>query len=148
MTLIEVLASLAILSTVLVGLIMAKARHSRQSTEASERIEACHLADQLLQLWWTGPDGVPTNSSGPIEGKPDWQWQTRTSQGPDLVKTPSSAIPTDPHSDEQPGNLNLQITRLEVMSKHGEVLASVELLTREKPIEDNEDSTSPLLSLK
>ena len=115
MTLIEVLASLAILSTVLVGLIMAKARHTRQSKEARERIEACHIADQLLQAWWTAPEGVPEDSSGPIEGKPDWQWRTRTLQGPDLVAAPATVIHTEPQTEEHPSNLNLKVTRVEVL---------------------------------
>lgn len=128
MTLIEVLTSLAILGTVLVGLIMAKARHTRQSAQASQYIEACAIADQLLESWWASNEGIPLESSGPIEGKPEWSWLTQSLDAPQLF----SEAPTSfrPSVNEEAMSLPMEVVRLEVLGAEQELLASVELLVR------------------
>jgi Tfp pilus assembly protein PilV len=66
LTLLEVVAAIAILGTVLVGLVLAKARHVRQLAEARRLSAAVRAADSLLADWWTRPEGVPDNESGPV----------------------------------------------------------------------------------
>ena len=66
LTLLEVVGAIAILGTVLVGLVVAKARHVRQLAEARRLSAAVRAADSLLAAWWTSPEGVPDDESGAV----------------------------------------------------------------------------------
>lgn len=66
MTLIEVLAALAVLGVLLVGVVMGQARWKRQSAMAIQRTEACRAADDLLAGWWEKPEQFPRNDSGQV----------------------------------------------------------------------------------
>lgn len=150
MTLIEVIASLAILGTVLIGLVIAKAKHKHQSALAIQRIEACQIAEQILQDWWSSSDGVPEHDSGDIKGKPDWKWQTSILPGPELVESHSRPYQSDQQTDETSGALALQIIRLEILSPDDVVLASAELISREQIQAEfeNDNDPSPILSIR
>ncbi len=51
LTLVEVVAGLALLATLLVSILMAYGLHSGQIRAAQDRLEAIHLADELLNSW-------------------------------------------------------------------------------------------------
>ncbi len=78
LTLIEVVAAIAILGTILVGIVLAKSRHTRQLALSQRRAQAVLIADELITNWWISEDGVPVNQSGRIEDDPTLRWQTRT----------------------------------------------------------------------
>jgi hypothetical protein len=71
------LAALVILGTILAGMVMAKARHTRQIVLTQQRQVALRLADQLINRWWMSPQGVPINQRGALEGDVAWTWETR-----------------------------------------------------------------------
>ena len=75
MTLIEVLAGLAILSTVLVAILIAKGRYTRQHARAARLTEVVAATDQLLSEQWTD-QGIAPGESGPLPGLPDYEWRT------------------------------------------------------------------------
>ncbi len=77
LTLIEVVAAIAILGTVLVGVVMAKARHTHQLALTERRNDALRAADELLASWWTEPQGVPVAQSGEFEAGVPLAWETR-----------------------------------------------------------------------
>ncbi len=77
MTLVEVLAGLALLASVLVGLLAAKAGYARQSERADLRLRAVTAADQLLAGWWQSPGGVPGSADGATPGDAGLRWRTR-----------------------------------------------------------------------
>ena len=77
LTLIEVVAAIAILGVVLVGIVLAKSRHTRQLAVAQRKQEAVRAADALLTRWWTRPEGVPVDAEGVLEDDPTLRWQTR-----------------------------------------------------------------------
>lgn len=85
MTLLEVLAALVILATLLTGLLMAKGRAERQHALAERRLRAIAAADELIADWWA-QNAVPSNSAGKFSRHTGLQWQTRTtkaqSEGP------------------------------------------------------------------
>lgn len=62
--LLEVVASLAILGSVISLLLVSRADHVRQWRTANQQIEAVQLADQLLAHWTQGDAGIPRNASG------------------------------------------------------------------------------------
>jgi len=76
-TLVEALAGMAILGGVLVTMLIGQARLVAQQARADERLEACRLADALLESWWRDRDRFPRNESGTISGTRSWQWRTQ-----------------------------------------------------------------------
>lgn len=76
LTLVEVVAAIAILGTVLVGVVLAKARHTRQLGRSQRQRVAVRAADTLLHEWWTRPAGIPVGQSGTIASEPSLAWRT------------------------------------------------------------------------
>ncbi len=90
-TLVEVIAALVLAATVLAGALTAYGRAVRQQRVATERLEAVHLADELLAEWFS-PDGampVPESSSMPATGEigDDDRWSWRLSELPSTLGT-------------------------------------------------------------
>jgi len=85
-TLIEVVAGLAILGSVLAGVTLAHARHTRQRAEAQRRLIAVAAAHSLLTEWWQEDvDPLPQNDNGPITGLAQHtglSWRTSQIDGP------------------------------------------------------------------
>jgi hypothetical protein len=114
MTLMEVMAGLVILATVLAFVVTARARYLHQAADADARQVAVKAADALLSNWWQDPASVPQNGSGKIDEQLRWETHAR-SVGP---------------RDE----LEVDVVRLEVF-RSGEVgpdakpLVSVEVVT-------------------
>jgi len=76
-TLIEVLAGLVVLGTVLVSITIARGRFLRQWGDAQRKLAATHAADVLLAQWMAGPStAVPMDSSAAVTDLPDCYWQT------------------------------------------------------------------------
>jgi prepilin-type N-terminal cleavage/methylation domain-containing protein len=77
MTLIEVLAGLVLLGSLLVGIVVARARYTQQWAKAQQRLEAIDAADDLLSEWWS-TSSVPRNASGKvIHESSELHWRTR-----------------------------------------------------------------------
>src|SRR5829696_1110368 len=64
MTLLEVVAGLALLASLLGALVIAKARYVRQAAAADRRVEAVAAADALLAGWHQNPRSLPRDFSG------------------------------------------------------------------------------------
>lgn len=77
MTLIEVLAGLALLAALLMAVLTARTRAALQWTRANERLRAVHAADRLLTEWWRHPRDIPREGEGAISGAADLRWRTR-----------------------------------------------------------------------
>lgn len=78
-TLVEVVAGIALLAVLLVGVVQSIAAHKRTLARAADRIEAAAVADRLLGSL-SGRGGLyPTNARGLVPTHPDWAWSlTRT----------------------------------------------------------------------
>lgn len=77
LTLLEVVAAIAILGTILVGVVLAKARHTRQIAEARQLRGLVEVTDDLLTGWWADKDGVPIEESGEVMRGGTYVWATR-----------------------------------------------------------------------
>jgi prepilin-type N-terminal cleavage/methylation domain-containing protein len=75
LTLIEVVASITLLSTLLAAMLVAFERHSRQIRRAQRTLAATAAADQWLAVWLQDPEGFPSEGSGGIPGS-DFTWRT------------------------------------------------------------------------
>ncbi len=80
LTLIEVIAGIAILGVVLVSIAMATGRLRRQSYLSSRRVEAYRAADELLAGWWSDLEKLPRNGSGVVPSHDNWHWRTVTTE--------------------------------------------------------------------
>jgi len=77
-TLIEVLAGLVILGTLLVSIAAARGRFARQWVEADRRLAAVRAADRLMADWMAGGEqNIPTQAQGELAGVPKCLWRTR-----------------------------------------------------------------------
>ena len=82
-TLIEVLAGLVILGTLLVSVTMARGRFLRQWAEADRRIVAARETDQVIETWLAESSrDVPISSQGATDDSDHHPWQTRVIPSP------------------------------------------------------------------
>jgi type II secretory pathway pseudopilin PulG len=119
-TLIEVLAGLVVLGTLLVSIAIARARFVHQSADADRRLRATRAADAMLATWFAGPTpAVPIRATGALDGEPDFAWRTR------IIASPPAA------------NLGAVVVRLEVtdrsMLNAAAPVVTVDLLVHRMP---------------
>ncbi|MFP4354513.1 MAG: type II secretion system protein [Phycisphaerae bacterium] len=123
LTLLEVIAGIAILSTILVSAVVSRSRHARQLA-MSERVEvALAAADELIADWWTDSAGLPVGRSGQVQAVENMIWQV--AEVPNL----------------QAQQLGCRVVRVQLLQEgsiggieDGQVLAEVELmLPAERP---------------
>lgn len=89
-TLIEVLAAMALLGSLAVAMVLSRGRLVDQHQLAQQKMDAVNVADALLAQWWTGdPAAFPVGETGDIDSHPDWAWQTR--EIPNLALRPFAA---------------------------------------------------------
>jgi type II secretory pathway pseudopilin PulG len=76
MTLVEVVAGLALLGSVLVGLLLTRTALMRQRIAADERLAAVHACDQLLAQWRAEGREVPVSAWGLLGDDDRFRWST------------------------------------------------------------------------
>jgi len=86
LTLIEALAALAILGTLLVSALLTEGRCRRQSAGAAARMAACRSADLLLEKWWAEPGSFPRDGGGEVSGGGDFTWRTSDVENEELAR--------------------------------------------------------------
>jgi type II secretory pathway pseudopilin PulG len=76
-TLIEALAGLVILGTLLVSITIARGRFIRQRALAEQKIAAAAAVDRLVSKWMAGnAAAIPASSQGSLDGLPNYFWRT------------------------------------------------------------------------
>lgn len=96
-TLVEVVVGLAIMGTLLVGILMARQNHTKQFDHAQSKIVAVQAADELLTKWWRDPEQFPRHASGVCPGVDHLFWRTNIRQN---------------HNASQ---LGIEVVRLEIL---------------------------------
>jgi type II secretory pathway pseudopilin PulG len=117
-TLIEVLAGLVVLGTLLVSVAIARGRFVRQWSEADRKLAAAATADAQVARWLAGPpDAVPINGEGPVGSPANCAWRTRV-------------VP-----DESAAKLGAAVVRYEIADRSAAnvVLVRVDFLLRARP---------------
>ncbi len=84
LTLIEVVAAIAILGSVLTAVVVAKTRHTRQLALAERRAAAVRAADALLHRWSVSGQGFPVQTAGPVSDDASLTWQTSWQENREL----------------------------------------------------------------
>jgi prepilin-type N-terminal cleavage/methylation domain-containing protein len=115
-TLIEVLAGLVILGTLVAALALARGRAMRQYADAELRLQAARAADAMLSIWLDGPaDAVPIRGGGALSGVPGCTWRT---------------VPVlDPSADQ----LGVVVVRFEAWSSQTGQLMSIDFVVPKRP---------------
>lgn len=75
LTLIEAVAGIAILGAMLAAVLVATSRLRAQDSRAARQIEACRIADRMLDELWKKPEDFPRKGTGCVPGSRDWQWR-------------------------------------------------------------------------
>ena len=75
LTLVEVVTSIAILSTMLVMLLVGYARHTRQIQRASRLQTAVELSDHLLADWFRDDVPITDHQLGTFDDDSDYSWR-------------------------------------------------------------------------
>ena len=117
MTLIEIVAGLVILGTVLASLAIARGRFARQWSAADRKLAAVRALDALVTEWMNAPgDGaVPLNREGRVADSRGLLWRTRAFRDPEARR------------------LSAVIVRVEVTDRTESPLAAVDLLVHVSP---------------
>lgn len=76
LTLIEVVAGIALLGTVLVAVLLTEAKCKGQSRGAKVRLAACRAAEKLLEEWWATPEDFPREGQGELSEETGFLWRT------------------------------------------------------------------------
>ena len=78
MTLIEIVAGLVILGTILASLAIARGRFARQWAAADRKLAATKAVDEMIAGWMEStPPRVPLNREGVLPGVAKHVWRTR-----------------------------------------------------------------------
>lgn len=77
MTLIEVVAGIALLGTILTTTVLAQARLLRQHQRALVKLQAVEAVDRLLVQWSLSGTEVPVGLTGTLLNFPQVSWRTR-----------------------------------------------------------------------
>ena len=90
-TLIEALAGLVILGTLLAGVTTARSRANEQYAQSQQRLAASRALDALIAQWYASPTStVPLNAHGALPQAQHLQWRTTTRS--DAATTPIHAV--------------------------------------------------------
>ena len=82
-TLIEALAGLVILGTLLAAVTAGRSRANHQHAQAEQRLAASRALDALLADWHASPaSAVPLNASGVLSQSPGLAWRTTSRSDP------------------------------------------------------------------
>jgi hypothetical protein len=101
LTLIEVVAGLALLVAIMAALLLAKAHWQRRLVDAGRRLAAVSAADALLSEWWQNPKAFPVHSGGAVPEHANMRWQTTLIQNKAVEQLGTRAVrleilPADP----------------------------------------------------
>lgn len=100
LTLIEVVAAIAILGTLLVGIVLAKSRHTRQLERARAQADAVQATDALIAGWWTDVHGVPIDERGEVPGRSSLRWRTRLIDNPRIEDLGARVVRVEVFADD------------------------------------------------
>ena len=95
LTLIEVVAALALMATLLVAILTIKSGLSRRRAAADRRLRAVAAADGLLTQWWTDPATFPVDRSGPVAADPSLGWATHALPSPTVARLGGRTVRLD-----------------------------------------------------
>lgn len=110
-TLVEVIAALAIIATLVIVTLGAHSRLVKQWHRADLCLQGVDVAESLMSEWWENPQKIAHNDRGEVEEPKGWRWVTHSIH------------------DEQLKDNNLEIVQLEVFPPKSSKYANTPALT-------------------
>ena len=95
LTLIEVVAALALMATLLVAVLAIKAGLARRRVAADRQLRAVAAADALLSGWWRDPATFPVDRSGVTPTDPSLTWSTLVLPNRDAARLGGRVVRVD-----------------------------------------------------
>jgi hypothetical protein len=120
MTLVEVVGGLGLLATLLVALLLAKARYTRQAAAADRRLQAVAAADALLAGWHQDPRSLVRAGGGAVAGGGEFSWRTQ--------RVDNAAV----------SEMGAAVVRLEILDERPEAVAADRVITSVEFVVDQE----------
>lgn len=124
------MAAIALLGTILVGIVLAKARHTHQLALTQRQEAAVRAADELITQWWTSPEGVPIDERGRTGTDGSWMWKTRLVENEVVEQLGARVVRVELHESEEDDGTK---------APAGEALVAVELVL--PPAEEQQQET-------
>jgi type II secretory pathway pseudopilin PulG len=112
LTLVEAIAGIALLGTLLATVLLSIGRIRTQDARAAQRIEACRIAEDLLQQLWAKADKFPRGGDGEVSGKKGWRWRTQAVANPQAQNIRGEVVAVEvlaPGSDAGPPAARVEI---------------------------------------
>lgn len=78
-SLIEVLAGITLLCTLMVSVMLTWHQHWKQVAGLQQRLAAMEAIEQQLTIWYDERGGPPVNATGPMRTLPEAVWRTQVS---------------------------------------------------------------------
>ncbi len=100
---IEVVAAIAIMGTLLSGMLLAKSRHTRQLALAQRQLVAVELLDNWLAERWVRPENLPVNEAGVVAGPDQLRWTTRLIPNEQLAPLSARVLRVEFHDNSDGG---------------------------------------------
>ena len=122
LTLIEVVAAMALAGTLLVLVIRASTRNQQKHAQSVQSLDAMRLTDQLIASWISQPEGIPHHDNGSLSETLSW-----------------TTFPVGPISDLQIAT-KIRLTVFELRKDTQRKLFSLDLIDR---VETDDISMSP-----
>jgi type II secretory pathway pseudopilin PulG len=114
LTLVEVIAGLVLMATLLAGILVSFGNQAAQMRKSRDRLKAVELADRLLGDW-SAQNAIPAiGTEQTLEGTKDWRWRLAEANSTDLDTVGLAAV-------------RLEVFR-RIVGTPDQVLASVDLL--------------------
>jgi hypothetical protein len=134
MTLVEVVGALGLLATLLVALLLARARYTHQAALAQRRLQAVAAADALLASWHQDPRSLPRAGSGAVDGEGKLSWRTQSVLDPAVNEMGAAVIRLEILDDRAEAAGNPVINSVEfVVDQEMAAGATLEKSHRAKP---------------
>lgn len=92
MTLIETVAGLALLATLLASMLLIKLRATAQWSRANQRLEAVAAADHMLSSWWQDRGRFPVGAEGQVPSNSTLTWRTMRIANPPIDQLRSQVV--------------------------------------------------------
>src|SRR5438874_7524978 len=95
-TLVEVIAALVILGTILAAILIARGRFVRQDVQARRKIEATRALDALVDGWMNGPaSAIPAHATGTFPDNSGQTWSTHVIHDPSAEEIGARVLRVD-----------------------------------------------------
>ena len=119
LTLIEVMAGLAIMGSLAVGLVLSRGKLLEQQQRALQTKQAVQLAGTLLNQWHQDSWAMlPLDTTGDFDDLPHWHWETQTIDSPQLTEFNTQKVRLTIYAPPNPASNNLPqpATTIEILT--------------------------------